>query len=168
MVVNLESDRQGAVTQTVTLAGASVSLTTPTSLSRLAWTCRGLSDITKSRVVSTEGAVPSDSGAYWTFLSISFTELLSHNTAGGQQRKAWRRRSSLPDWTRSRCELNSPFVDFGVLALGTERTDLKLHCALLQKERRRKEISSRTHASVHRSHSLCGHCLTLPTSCGAG
>ena len=48
----------------------------PTSLSRLALTCSGLSDITNSLVVSTEGASPSPSGAYWTFLSIRFTELL--------------------------------------------------------------------------------------------
>lgn len=47
-----------------------------TSLSRLVLTWRGLSDITKSRLISTEGARPSDSGANWTFLITSFTELL--------------------------------------------------------------------------------------------
>lgn len=53
-----------------------------TSLSRLALTCSGLSDMTKSWLVSTEGAAPSLSGANWTFLSISATELLlDRNTA---------------------------------------------------------------------------------------
>lgn len=103
VIVHLESDRKDAVAQTVIQLGALVWLTTPTSLSRLAWTCRGLSDITKSRVASTEGAVPSESGAYWTFLSISFTELLSH-TAWSQQIKVWWRSSSLSDSTI--CELN--------------------------------------------------------------
>lgn len=54
----------------------SVFVKQPTSLSRLAFTCSGLSDMTKSLVVSTEGATPSVSGANWTFLSISFTVLL--------------------------------------------------------------------------------------------
>lgn len=58
---------------------------TPTSLSRLALTWSGLSDMTKSRVVSTEGAAPSPSGAYWTFLSISFTVLLSDREEEGSQ-----------------------------------------------------------------------------------
>lgn len=48
----------------------------PTSLSRVALTCSGFSDMRKSLVVSTQGASPSFSGAYWTFLIISFTVLL--------------------------------------------------------------------------------------------
>lgn len=84
MVVHLDSDRQGAVTQTIMQLCAFTSVTTHTSLSRLAWTCRGLSDITKSRVASTEGAVPSESGAYWTFRSINFTELLSQIAGVGK------------------------------------------------------------------------------------
>lgn len=38
---------------------------------------RGLSDMTKSLLTSTDGGGPWVSGAYWTFLIISFTELLS-------------------------------------------------------------------------------------------
>lgn len=49
--------------------------------------CSGLSERTKSLVVSTDGATPSESGANWTFLIISFTVLLSriqHETNLGQ------------------------------------------------------------------------------------
>lgn len=47
-----------------------------TSLSREALMMRGLSDMTKSLLISTEGGGAWVSGAYWTFLIISFTELL--------------------------------------------------------------------------------------------
>lgn len=47
-----------------------------TSLSRETLTFSGLSDMTKSLLISTEGGTPWSSGAYWTFLTISFTVLL--------------------------------------------------------------------------------------------
>lgn len=48
----------------------------PTCFSNLASICSGLSDMRKSRVVSTQGAGPSFSGAYWTLRIIKRTELL--------------------------------------------------------------------------------------------
>lgn len=53
-----------------------------TSLSRLASRCKGLSDMTKSRVVDTEGAGPSCSGAYCTLRMARATVLL-----GGEERE---------------------------------------------------------------------------------
>lgn len=108
----------------------------PTSLSKLALTCSGLSDMTKSLVVSTEGAIPSPSGAYCTFLSISFTVLLLYQRgpkASTLDIVHFQLCSRLLPSDRTRW--HSPFAYFGVLALSAERLNLKLHSTLLQKRR---------------------------------
>lgn len=80
--------------------------------------------MTKSRVVSTEGAAASVSGANWTFLIISF-RLLLHTDASIRDNA----------WTRLlRFESSSPLANFSVLALRAEGFDLKLNGALLQRE----------------------------------
>lgn len=43
--------------------------------------------------------------------------------------------------TSHSCIWDSPFADFGVLALSAERYDLKLHCTLLQKKKKTEEAS---------------------------
>lgn len=132
-----------------------------TSLSRLALTWSGLSDMTKSLVVSTEGATPSPSGAYWTFLSISFTMLLDR---ANNQIKNWNLKRLIFfhsatvlrlfkgkcswRWTPQASRWDSPFAYFSVLALSAERLDLKLHGTLLQKKKR-EEVSPSCDCSLH-------------------
>lgn len=68
-----------SVDWTVVISGGA---TYCTSLSRLASRWRGLSDMTKSRVVDTEGAGPSCSGAYCTLRMARATVLLLGTKVG--------------------------------------------------------------------------------------
>lgn len=164
MVIHLKSDKQGAVTPTIKQCSALFSLRTHTSLSRVAWTCRGLSDITKSRVVSTEGACPSESGAYWTFLSINFTELLSQTVevsklkSGEDNLQVTQREPNLNSTHRLR------ILPSWLSALNAQISNSTAHCCKGRVEEDKWALGSNLHSLSKSSH----HCLTLPTSCGAG